>query len=767
VARLTGDGTVTEFTGGVTSGFTASRGPGAITAGPDGNIWFTEAYGPGAVGRFNSNGTVTEFTGGVTSGFTASKEPLWIAPGPDGNVWFSEYLDPGAVARLNGDGTVTEFTGGGTSGFTANRGPYGITTGPDGNIWFTEDKAPGAVGRLNSNGTVTEFIGGVTSGFTTNRLPRQITTGPDGNLWFTEGNSPGALARVNGNGTVTELAGGVTPGFTAGRGPLGITTGPDGNVWFTESFNPGAVARLNGDGTVSEFTGGVTPGLTADRPPGGITTGPDGNIWFTEGTSPGAVGRIAPRTPGVVTGAAGGIRAESGTLTGSVNADGLAVSDCRFEYGASTAYGASVPCAQAVGGGTGTVSVSADVGGLQPSTAYHFRLAASNAAATNVGGDQMFTAKSAPVVVTGAASSIGASFATLTGSVNPNGETVTDCHFEYGTSTGYGASVPCAQAVGGASSPVAVSANLGGLQPGTAYHFQLVASTAFATRRGSDQTLATGPVVVTGVATGIGAGAATLAGSVNPYGSPVTDCHFEYGTSTAYGASAPCAQQVGGGTSQVAVSANVSGLARATTYHFRLAATNAIATVQGSDQTLTTAALGGGGGRGNIAIAAVGTETIVPSAFKAAPSGRSAIAAARLRYGAKVTYTLNEPASVRFTVAQREPGRRTKRGTCTGPTSGNRKASRCTRLVLLRGSFTVTSHPGTNAFRFTGRLAGHKLAPGGYRLIGTPTANRRAGQSDSAGFQIVPPARIAAAASRRSPDRYSFNWLSLPRWPAW
>jgi hypothetical protein len=71
---------------------------------------------------------------------------------------------------------------------------------------------------------------------------------------------------------------------------------------------------------------------------------------------------------------------------------------------------------------------------------------------------------------------------------------------------------------------------------------------------------------------------ATLGGTVNPRGAPVSSCVFEYGTSGSYEQSAPCAQtaaEIGSGTSAVAVSVGVSGLQPGLLYHFRLEASNA------------------------------------------------------------------------------------------------------------------------------------------------------------------------------------------------
>ncbi len=94
------------------------------------------------------------------------------------------------------------------------------------------------------------------------------------------------------------------------------------------------------------------------------------------------------------------------------------------------------------------------------------------------------------------------------------------------------------------------------------------------------------PTVNTGTATAVGQDIATLNGTVNPNGA-ATDYSFEYGTTTAYGNStAPTS--AGAGTSLVAASASISGLAANTTYHYRLVANNASGTSLGADQSFTT-----------------------------------------------------------------------------------------------------------------------------------------------------------------------------------
>ena len=277
-----------------------------------------------------------------------------------------------------------------------------------------------------------------------------------------------------------------------------------------------------------------------------------------------------------------------------MNPKGGTVSECHFEYGPTTSYGSSASCSSLPGSGESPVAVSASAGSLAANTTYHFRISATNAGGTSKGSDQTFkTLPNPPTVATEAASSVTQTAASLNATVNPKGGTVSECHFEYGTTEVYGFSVPCASLPGSGSSPVAVSASLGipSLSENTTYHFRISATNEGGTSKGSDQTFKTLPnlpTVVTKAASAVTQTAASLNATVNPNGGTVSECHFEYGTTTSYGSSASCSSLPGSSESPVAVSASAGSLAANTTYHFRISATNAGGTSKGSDQTFKT-----------------------------------------------------------------------------------------------------------------------------------------------------------------------------------
>ena len=289
--------------------------------------------------------------------------------------------------------------------------------------------------------------------------------------------------------------------------------------------------------------------------------------------------------PAAITGPVTSVGPATATVTGTVNPGGQATT-WYVDYGTSTSYGTKTANVSA-GSGTANTAVSANLTGLTPGTTYHYRVVATNSSGTARGADGIFTTSSAPVAVTGSATSITVTSATLNGTVDPNGR-ATAWYFEYGTSTSYG-SKTAEKSAGSGTSTMSVSAPVSGLARGRLYHYRLVATSDAGTSRGADQTFSTTgvPTVVTGSASSISLTSARLNGTVTPNGQATT-WYFEYGTSTSYGTKT-AARSAGSGTSSVNVSASLTRLRTATTYHYRLVATNASGTTFGGDRSFSTA----------------------------------------------------------------------------------------------------------------------------------------------------------------------------------
>jgi hypothetical protein len=115
--------------------------------------------------------------------------------------------------------------------------------------------------------------------------------------------------------------------------------------------------------------------------------------------------------------------------------------------------------------------------------------------------------------------------------------------------------------------------------------------------------LAAVPTVTTGAATSVTFSSATLNGTVNPHGLS-TLVYFQIGTTNKFGAqSAP--QEIPAGGVAVPVAISFPGLTAATTYHYRIVATNSSGTTLGADRTLTTPRI-------PLSIAITATPALVP-----------------------------------------------------------------------------------------------------------------------------------------------------------
>jgi hypothetical protein len=331
--------------------------------------------------------------------------------------------------------------------------------------------------------------------------------------------------------------------------------------------------------------------------PGGMAVDSKGRLYISD-TSKRVVDVFgSPVTtvnpPVVVTGKATVIAKHTVTLNATVNPEGAELKECVFEYGETTTYGHTVPCAETpgeIGSGTSLVPVHADVSALNAGAVYHFRLHASNTNGTSESKDETFVTPPAVKLTTGTATLIQPTTATLNGTVDPEGQPVSDCHFEYSGPGITEASAPCVPPPGAGSSILEVHADLTGLQPRGEYAFRLIATNSDGTTEGAAVSFTTAPAVKleTGDATNIASTSATLVGTVDPQGATITECRFEYGVEYALDHTAPCSPFPGSVSEEVEVRADISGLAAGQTYQFRLVAADSEGQSTGALTVFTT-----------------------------------------------------------------------------------------------------------------------------------------------------------------------------------
>ncbi len=96
-----------------------------------------------------------------------------------------------------------------------------------------------------------------------------------------------------------------------------------------------------------------------------------------------------------------------------------------------------------------------------------------------------------PTVITKAASSVTSHSAVLNATVNPDGEPVSACTFEYGPTSSYGHNAPCATLPGSGTNRVAVSTTITGLASKKTYSFRITATNPYGTSTGKSKTLKT------------------------------------------------------------------------------------------------------------------------------------------------------------------------------------------------------------------------------------------------------------------------------------
>ncbi len=460
---------------------------------------------------------------------------------------------------------------------------------------YVYDGGTGSIDKFNSTGEPSEFsalhtdaiegLGGL--GASENQIAVDSSSGPaSGDIYF----ASGGLVYIFGAdgsflGGLTSAVQGEVPGAPWGK-PCGVAVDSHGNVYVGLGGVPGRVSR---------YTPAANPVTNLDYnssliavavEPCNLAVDSTGDVYAVTATT-GPITKYSALQFGSPVASGSHVDEFGSTLAVDPSNDDLFVDDgSELAQFASSTAPIGTFASRAPGAINGSFGVAVNGG------SHDVYVAAGSGGPINVFGPTI----DVPDVVGASVTNLLSSTATFTGSVNPDGNTVTSCEFEYGTEQSYGQTAPCVPQPLTGTQAVAVSADLSGLQPDTTYHYRLSAGDAAGTNYGKDQTFTTPnlPVVDATAAVSVGSTTAAVSSQINP-NFATTAYHFEYGTTTAYGSSAPVpdAHISGATNTDATVTWTLTGLKPETSYHLRAVASNVVGLGAGADVTFTTGPLPG------------------------------------------------------------------------------------------------------------------------------------------------------------------------------
>jgi hypothetical protein len=496
-----------------------------------------------------------------------------------------------SVVKYNETGTVQRVLDGSGSSLSINFGALAVDP-TDGTVWvtatdFTDPNAPTQVvaGFDRVSGALVGSFGGGTGS-------------PDGGFACLSGLAAhaGEVFVLDGcKGRVDRYSAAGVFGATVDDGsrgaPVAVASDPVlGEVYVAEQGTQGLQATHFSAGGASKVqTFSIAP-VTMPNDGGalrGLAVGPDATVYVGDVNTNRIERFTAFEGPTVTTDPVVDPESTSVVLAGTIDPGGIQ-SSYHYEWGPDTNYGQITPDVDA-GSGSGPSSAPQEITGLDPNTTYHYRIIGSNSSGQILGEDQSVTTDPAPPVVGSStvASAITSSSARIHGSIDPN-HSATNFHVEYGTTTGYG-SATADEPAGDSPADTPVQTSLTGLEPGTLYHYRIVADNGTGgPQPGADATFITAPAGAAG-ATAVTSQMATLTGVLNPHGVQ-TSYHFNYGPSPGLGLST-AEVSAGSGDDELAVSTAVAGLMAGRTYYVQLVATSTDGTVRtGAQGTFETVA---------------------------------------------------------------------------------------------------------------------------------------------------------------------------------
>jgi len=513
----------------------------------DGNIYVTSLSFPRAIQIFASDG---HYLGHLTASSEGTfSYPCGVAVDPSGNVYVGDYggggyvhkYVPSASPPVDADNTAN-FPFASLCTLAAGAGPTAGSIFPahyNGALAKLDSASGKQQYVVSESPTTTETVDPATGHLyvaSGSQVDEYDASGPSATLFssLSVGGGVNGIAVRAATGNLYLSRSGTSQIEVFGPAVLlpDASTGEANPIGFTKATLNGTVSAAGGPAATCQFqyvdqagfqANGFQGAASAPCQPAGPFTGSGeeavsaalsgltGETTYhyrllatnENGDNPAAEKTFTTSPPAnVKTGEASNLGKDHATLNATITPEGNEALSCEFEYGKEEeGFPQSVPCAESaaeIGTGPAPVALHADIVGLSPNTAYHFRIAATNALGSGKGQEQGFETFGPPRVSEGSASGVTDTTATLSGQVNPRGE-ATSYVIQYASAEEFEAegfanatSVPSPpEGLGSGTSFLEVSQQISGLTPDTEYRFRLVATNPAGTTNGPTGSFAT------------------------------------------------------------------------------------------------------------------------------------------------------------------------------------------------------------------------------------------------------------------------------------
>jgi hypothetical protein len=463
--------------------------------------------GSGRVEQLTASGTPT---GSSPFGTGGQDFFVSVAVNPVTQGIYAYQVEGSTPFGQKGESKVSVFSSTGSLGASfspANAQAEGLAADSSGRLFFP-NSVTGSVQIFSATGALEGAItcGGCPGGAFVK--PQSVAFNSAGKLYVVDSANGGRALKFTPSGgtyfyesTLQSGAGAVAVGVDSSSDDVLVGDLESGKYHVVAYSSSGVAFDDFGAGLVSQsqidiLTGQLAVNATTHKV---YLSNPGGNnLWVFE-----RVGSIPTPTASIA--AASPVGQVAATLNANVNPKGHVLTSCGFEYTNHTDFLANgytnaetAPC-PAVVGDSEIVAISAKVTGLDPETSYDYRIKIASYGGSAESGNQSFQtlAPLPPVATTTNASSLTKTTATLGGTVNPKGGTVSNCHFEYVTEAGFesggftGATSKVCTSIPSGNVANSVSAKISGLSAGTAYRFRVVATNNSGTTEAIDKAFTT------------------------------------------------------------------------------------------------------------------------------------------------------------------------------------------------------------------------------------------------------------------------------------